>query len=102
MKTIVIILLWNMISINAYPDQKCYICETSSCIHPAKSDIKDCSDSNNNDGKNFVYGAIGGNSSATIYDTLALQLAYFGKTDLGLNDTTMPSWNSLTRWVNFL
>lgn len=104
MKTIFIIFVCNIISINfitGYPNQKCYICETNGCIYPAESDIKDCSDSNNNDGKFFVYGALGGNNANNIYTEIAGNLTSFGKQELSLNDTTMPSWNSLTRWVNF-
>ncbi|CAF1095046.1 unnamed protein product [Adineta steineri] len=108
MKIIINIFLYNIISINlinSYPSQQCYICEKSGCMHPGKSDIKSCSDSTDNDdnsGKNFVNGAFNGSDSKYIYDTLASELREFGTNDAKIPNTTMPLWDSLTRWVCYV
>ena len=97
------IIIINVINAN-YPDQKCYICETNSCQHTSENDIKSCSlnDNHETSGKNFVSGALVREDANDIYDTMAVSLTNFGINQLGLNESMIPSWNSLTRWVKFI
>ena len=84
----------------AYEAQKCYVCDQSGCDNPGAGDIKDCSDSaaGGASGKGFVNGAF--NSTVDINGKMAADLQTFGTASLGINQSAMPSWTILTRWVN--
>jgi hypothetical protein len=103
-KTIAIIFLCNIININfidAYADQKCYVCDQV-CDHPGAGDIKACSDSTSGgtSGADFVKGALE-STAKDIYKSVEDDLSKYGENELGLNNTVMPQWTSLTQWVNF-
>ncbi|CAF3922769.1 unnamed protein product [Rotaria sp. Silwood2] len=108
MKIIIISILCNIISINCinvnYLAQKCYICEKEACENPTAQDIKACSNDQNEgtSGKEFVHGALKGKNVDDIYGEIAQDLAKFGSSEMGLNASAMPSWNSLTRWVCYI
>jgi hypothetical protein len=105
-KTIAIVFLCYMININVihgYPDQKCYVCDQA-CDHPGAGTIQSCSDSENGalSGKYFVNGALDKKNESGVYHAVEADLFNYGTTIGGINDTAMPSWESLTQWVNFL
>jgi len=108
MKTIIVIFLCNIIIINFinadYPDQKCYICDqTNGCNSPGSGYIKSCSITGvgGTSGKSFVSNALIGTNNPKIYESIYTNLSIYAQT-IGLDPTIMPSWENLTRWVNFL
>ncbi|CAF3460304.1 unnamed protein product [Rotaria socialis] len=108
MKIIAILFLCYFININFinanYPSHQCYVCDKSSCDHPTAEDIKQCSldETGGTSGKYFVAGAFTKNNTNNIYNDIEEDLNSFGTGPLGLNESSMPSWNSLTRWVCFV
>ncbi|CAF1527963.1 unnamed protein product [Adineta ricciae] len=74
MKQIVHIFICYLITIE-YDAQECYVCEHNGCAHPAKDDIKSCSDVVNSSGQdtsgnNFVNDALAGLDALQISKTI--------------------------------
>jgi hypothetical protein len=98
------IIVFNVVQMDriyaAYPLQKCYVCDTKRCEQPTAANIKTCSD-NTTDGRsghNFVQNVFGNTSD--VHALMALNLSLFGTSKLDVNSSIMPTWESLTRWVN--
>jgi hypothetical protein len=105
MKTITIIVLCNIISINLInaQTQKCYVCDQNGCDRPGSGDIQTCSDASGYtggiSGKSFVNGALGENNATAIYSILENTLDDYAL-KVHINTSAMPTWNSLTEWVD--
>lgn len=102
MKTILLIILYNIINLISINAEQCYVCDQAPCDRPGSTDVKVCSDANDGgtSGKSFVAAALKKSNASSAYTDIQNDYSNYAQTTLGLNQSIVPAWNSLTEWVN--
>ena len=99
-KIILYFLIQMMYRLDAtYPAHQCDVCDQTECADSKTINAHYCTETGQGgiSGKDFVDGAFRSQNKS---NDMSTRLKNFGTQILGLNETVVPTWKNLTRWVN--